>query len=108
MFKTLYVILALFFVGSFFGCAPSPVIRVSGIDVYQHVWAKTTKELSRRASFALRCPTHLLRYHLLEKVRRYPVSVGVEGCGKRITYQRLVTAIEVFPWTVAVASSPRS
>ena len=60
---------------------------VNGIEVYESHWVQTTQELSARASFDLGCNDGL-QFTLFRKLGRYPVEVGVSGCGQRVMYIR--------------------
>lgn len=82
-------LLALVFALSLAGCASRQVIVVSGVEVYENLWAETVAELRPRAQFELGCST--LEFALFQKARSLPSEVGVTGCGKRVTYVRAVS-----------------
>ena len=85
------------------GCAGSKIV-VTGQEVYESVWKKTTHELEARARFDLNCEPTQVDFALLKKVHRLPSEVGVAGCGKRGTYVRsiLITQQGTFvgPWVI--------
>ena len=78
-----------------FGCGGGQVILVSGVEVYENVWLKTVDQLDDRAAFELSCPIGQLSYTLLRKHLRYPVEVGVTGCGRRGVYLRPVVGNQI-------------
>ena len=92
------------------GCA---VVTVTGERVYARQWDRTVAALEKKAAFDLQCPAESLRYSLLKKFRRHPVEVGVEGCGSRIRYSRMISKGPLFSsaihsWQAKVSSQSRS
>jgi len=69
-----------------FGCNRHTVITVSGIEVYEEYWRRAANEVTARATFDMSCPAEELELHLLMKVVRRPSQIGVDGCGRRVTY----------------------
>lgn len=68
-------------------CAGNTIV-VDGISVYESHWNQTVQRLGKRASFDLDCPRSGLAYTLFKRSGRYPIEVGVRGCGKRAVYIR--------------------
>jgi uncharacterized protein YabE (DUF348 family) len=65
----------------------SPVIQVDGIEIYQDEWDKTKEELTKKVSFETKCEEDL-EFTLIRKLMRYPVEVGIKGCGKNMIWSR--------------------
>lgn len=70
------------------GCASKRVIVVNNIEVYEHIWNDTVQQLAPRASFDLHCQPDQMQYLLFRRTGRYPVEVGVMGCGQQAVYSR--------------------
>jgi hypothetical protein len=66
------------------------VIIVDGTEIYEKNWMKATNELAGRVKFDLDCPADQVSFSLLKKVGRHAAEVGVEGCGKKGTYVRVI------------------
>jgi hypothetical protein len=64
------------------------VIQVNGIEVYESHWRQTMDMIGPRAVFELNCPGPQLQFVLLRKQGRYPIEVGVQGCGRSAVYLR--------------------
>lgn len=69
------------------GCrARAPVINVTGVNVYAHVWERTLDRLAPQAAYELQCPEEQLAFGLVKKRRRKPTQIAVEGCGHSVLY----------------------
>ena len=67
------------------GCAGTKIV-VDGIEIYARYWVEARQQLSQRASFDLQCDPNTLHYSLLARTARWAGTVGVSGCGQRVTY----------------------
>ena len=70
------------------GCASHRVIVVNNIEVYENIWNQTMRDLAPRASFDLHCQVEQMQFILFRRTGRYPVEVGVMGCGAQAVYSR--------------------
>ncbi len=66
------------------GCAPKLV--VTGVAVYEEHWFATVDSLRERASQDLGCPADQLEWSLFSRHGQLPREVGVNGCGREVTY----------------------
>lgn len=65
-------------------------IVVNDLPVWEEGWQKAQADLRRRSAFELPCTEPAIQLTLLETVPYStpprPSSIGVTGCGKRLTY----------------------
>ena len=66
---------------------------VSGIDVYEAVWAQAKRVVARRAAFELKCPEKQIEFGLVNREGREPTEISAAGCGKRAMYERPIVRI---------------
>ncbi len=66
-----------------FACG-GPTIVMDGHTVHESAWTDSTRDLATIARFELECET--LDFTLLAVEHKFPVDVGVTGCGNRARY----------------------
>ncbi len=71
------------------GCAKP--VEVDGFSVKQSNWNKARADIVRKAVFDLSCSPEGLDVVVLDTSARWPVTVGVTGCGARVRYVRVLS-----------------